>query len=290
MHIIDDMDELIKLPSFIYLYKDIENLSRLTRLKLFFKGVYFIYVFKYTTKSLFCFFCNLIYSKNGKLNYQQGEYFKQLENRTIYYPNKRIHRVMVDHKKHFNQLFETYLLEKITFKNNDIVIDCGANVGELFYSFEYKNLEISYIGFEPDKDVYKSLSKNIKTGQIVNKALGESNSFKNLYIDSEGANTSLINFGSNTEYEVESITLDSLNLEKIKLFKIDAEGYEPEVLQGAINSLPQIEYISVDYGNERGVENKSTVVEVTNFLYNSGFKLIAEGAVRKVGLFQNILT
>lgn len=89
--------------------------------------------------------------------------------------------------------------------------------------------------------------------------------------------------------EVESITLDSLNLEKIKLFKIDAEGYEPEVLQGAINSFPQIEYISVDYGNERGVENKSTVVEVTNFLYNSGFKLIAEGAVRKVGLFQNKL-
>ena len=211
-------------------------------------------------------------------------YVKQLENKKIYYPNKRVHRVMVDYKKHFNQLFNEYLLDTISFNKNDIVVDCGANVGELFYSFEYKNLQIEYIGFEPDRKVYECLVKNVKSNQLINKALGQQNLMTNLYIDSEGANTSLVDFGSNTNYEVESITLDSLNLKNIKLFKIDAEGFEPEVLMGAVNTLNQIDYISVDYGNERGIDNHSTVVEVTNFLYNSGFELFAAGSVRKIGL------
>ena len=283
------MSHLFNLPSFIYLNKNIKDLNKLSKLILFIQGIYFIFVFKYTQNSFFCFFCNLIYRKNGKLSYEDGKYFKKLENDKIFYPNKRIHRVMVDHKKHFNFLFETYLLDKISFNNKDIVVDCGANVGELFYAFEYKKLDISYVGIEPDNEVFKSLAKNVKNSQIINKALGESNIIKNLYVDSEGANTSLVDFGSSNTYDIETITLDSLNFEKIKLLKIDAEGYEPEVLQGAKNSLNQIEYISVDYGNERGFDNRSTVVEVTNFLYSSGFKLIAEGQFRKVGLFQNFL-
>ena len=68
---------------------------------------------------------------------------------------------------------------------------------------------------------------------------------------------------------------------------MDAEGYEPEVLLGATNTLNKIKFISVDYGNERGVEEKSTIVEVTNFLYNHGFKLVADSRERKIGLFEN---
>ncbi len=281
------MKELFNLPAFIFFDQDIQNLTKLKKLKLFFKGIYFIYVFKYTNGSFFCFCCNLIYRKNGKLSFENGMYTKKMDIKKIHYPNKRIHRVMVDYKKHLSRLFECYQLDKISFNKGDIIIDCGANVGELFYSFKDKNLDIEYIGIEPDNEVFKSLSINLKDSQILNKALGKENAYKNLYIDTEGANTSLVDFGSSTEYKVETVTLDSLNLVKIKLLKIDAEGYEPEVLEGAANTLSQIEYIAVDYGNERGIDNKSTLVEVTNFLYGSGFKLVAEGSVRKVGLFKN---
>lgn len=211
-----------------------------------------------------------------------------MDDRKIHYPNKRIERVMVDYNKHLSKLFEWYQLDKISFNKGDIIIDCGANVGELFYSFEDKNLDIKYIGIEPDNEVFKSLSINLKDSQILNKALGKENTYKDLYIDTEGANTSLVDFGSSTIKKVETITLDSLSLVKIKLLKIDAEGYEPEVLEGAVNTLSQIEYIAVDYGNERGIDNKSTLVEVTNFLYSVGFKLVADGSVRKVGLFKNL--
>ena len=59
------------------------------------------------------------------------------------------------------------------------------------------------------------------------------------------------------------------------------------MLIGATNTLKEIAYISVDYGNERGADEKSTMVEVTNFLYSKNFKLIADSNIRKVGLFKN---
>ena len=62
--------------------------------------------------------------------------------------------------------------------------------------------------------------------------------------------------------------------EKIKLFKIDAEGNEPEVLMGATSLLKNTEYISVDFGDERGIEQKTTIVDVNNFLTENNFNLI----------------
>ena len=118
-------------------------------------------------------------------------YVKQLENKKIYYQTKGP-QSYGGLQKHFNQLFNEYLLDTISFNKNDIVVDCGANVGELFYSFEYKNLQIEYIGFEPDRKVYECLVKNVKSNQLINKALGQQNLITNLYIDSEGANTSLV--------------------------------------------------------------------------------------------------
>lgn len=283
------MQSLINLPSFIFFDKDLKKLNKFQKLLLFFKGIYFIFVMNFTKGKVFCFFCNLIYKKRGKIYYSDGKYFKYINShKKIFYPNKRIERVMVDYEKNFKNLYKTYLLDKINFEKNDKVIDCGANVGELKYALDFHNNYIKYIAFEPDDSVYKCLELNLKNeATLINKALSIENSVKELFVDSDGANTSLVDFGSSEKYEVEVITLDSLNLKNIKLLKIDAEGYEPEVLKGAKNTLSEIMYISVDYGNERGVDGNSTMVEVTNFLYSNNFKLIADSEFRKVGLFKN---
>ena len=42
------------------------------------------------------------------------------------------------------------------------------------------------------------------------------------------------------------------NIKRIKFFKIEAEGAEPEVLEGSKNSLKIIDYIGVDGSHERG--------------------------------------
>ena len=48
-----------------------------------------------------------------------------------------------------NQLSRFYFLEEIGFKDEDVVLDCGANVGDLKLWFELNNINIKYIGFEP---------------------------------------------------------------------------------------------------------------------------------------------
>lgn len=83
--------------------------------------------------------------------------------------------------------------------------------------------------------------------------------------------------------------LDVIIKSKIKLFKVEAEGCEPEVLEGAINLLSNIQYISVDVGFERGIKEENTFVEVNNFLYSHSFKLekFISPSGRWTALFKN---
>jgi hypothetical protein len=51
---------------------------------------------------------------------------------------------------------------------------------------------------------------------------------------------------------------------------MDAEGHEPEVLLGAIETLKHINWISIDSGLERF--GKSTSTEVARILIEQGFR------------------
>ena len=73
----------------------------------------------------------------------------------------------------------------------------------------------------------------------------------------------------------------------IKLFKVEAEGFEPEVIEGAVETLKRTEYLCVDFGSERGVEQENTVIEVNNILLKNNFALIEFSYYRYIGLYKN---
>ena len=60
------------------------------------------------------------------------------------------------------------------------------------------------------------------------------------------------------------------------MLKLEAEGAEPEVLEGAISVLNSIDYVSADVGPERGIHEQETRDTVVNFLEAHGFELIKE--------------
>ena len=287
----NNLPYLVNLPPFMFRGVNVNNMGAISKLFFILKGKILSLIVNKTNNTLFCKLLNLIYKKDGKINFYDGKYIKENKNfQKIYYPNKRILRVVNNYEIQLEKIFDTYCINSVNLKNGDLVLDCGANTGELFLSIKKRGIEIDYIGFEPDKEAFSCLvlNTNMTENNHFNLGLSNKNDNKNFYFDSEGGNSSFVDFGSDNFEVLETKRLDSLKFDKkIKLLKIDAEGYEPEVLEGSIGCLENIEYISVDFGAERGEKGNTTLVKVNQILTENNFQLVELSEYRLVGLYKN---
>ena len=188
------------------------------------------------------------------------------------------------------EIGKAYILDEIDFLENDFIVDCGANVGDLLLYFKHKNFKISYLGIEPSHEEYSCLEINARGYTHCNIGLWNKKTEKTFYISSDGADSSLIIPSTfDSEINVNCDRLDNLlsDDKNVKLLKLEAEGAEPEVLEGASKILKNIEYISADLGPERGIDNHETYSEVTNLLYKNNFSLIKINPDRLSVLYRN---
>jgi len=191
-------------------------------------------------------------------------------------------------KKRVENLAEVYFLRKMTFKDGDIFIDCGANVGDLKLWFNLNSIDINYIGFEPSPIEFKCLQENVKPSKVHNVGLWKDNGELKFYVSSQGADSSLIEPEAYEEVIImKCCRLDSFLDTKIKCLKLEAEGAELEVLEGLGSKLKLVEFVTADLGYERGVEAESTLVPVTNFLLQNNFELVDVNHDRICALFRN---
>ena len=280
--------QLIKIPAFMTKFIDINNLNILKKLLLILKGKLTIFMLSKSSKKIICFYLNNFFSFYGKLKYDGDNFIKVVDSQKIYYPNERVTRILINELEFLEHIYDSYLLNKIKFDKSDLVIDCGANVGELYLAFRNKKIQISYVGVEPDKDAFFCLNKNTKTENI-NICLSDKAGIVDFFVDGIGANSSI--HESKSTLNKVSIYSDTLNNKfinkKIKLLKIDAEGHELEVLKGGSEVLSNVEYISVDCGPEKGEDQNITFVEVNKYLSKNGFELIGINKDRLIGLYKN---
>lgn len=192
-------------------------------------------------------------------------------------------------RRRLELLGETYFLPEIQFRHGDVVVDCGANVGELKYYFSENRIAVDYIGIEPSPLEYLCLKDNIAPSVAHNVGLWHTDGQLDFYVSSQMADSSLIEPPDYDEIiKVPVRRLDTmLPAGPIKLLKLEAEGAEPEVVAGASRALERIEYISADLGFERGKGQTSTLGAVTNFLLSRGFKIVANGRKRLTVLYRN---
>ena len=174
------------------------------------------------------------------------------------------------------QLGKSYHLDKINFLDGDLIVDVGANVGDLNL---YLPTAVRYIGLEPSPEEFNLLRLNVTTNsKIFNNAAIDLNRQVSFYINSEEADSSIFEPTSHSKIiNIQGIRLDSLIKEKVKLLKIDAEGGELEVLIGCENVLSLITYIAIDCGFEKGKNRESTFIPCLKFLQSHGFELLEVG-------------
>lgn len=191
----------------------------------------------------------------------------------------------------FESLSKMYFFDKIIFGDDDIIIDCGANIGEIYHSVKSINSNnFYYYGFEPVPSEFELVQLNTINQISRPLALFDKNEQRRLYVHKAGADSTLL---QDDRYEdggmIECIRLDSLsqlNGKKIKLLKLEAEGAELEVLIGCGEILPNIEYISADIGFELDQGRKSNHEEVTAYLEKNNFYKVSFNS-RYINLFKN---
>ena len=197
------------------------------------------------------------------------------------------------------ELAKSYKIDCLKFEEEDIVLDCGANYGDLLLYLEFLNIKLNYYAFEPGLEEYKTLEVNMKNMNTKIKkytyklGLGNSNSIKDFYYSPADGDSSIIEIDSFVKkVQIEVIKLEDfvkqkLSNKKIKLLKLEAEGAEPEVLEGSKEILKQVEFIAADLGPERGLNKNCTLTEVTNFLQEHNFVIQEFGYPRITALFRN---
>jgi len=191
-------------------------------------------------------------------------------------------------KKRVNNLEYEYFLDQIEFNDGDTFLDCGANVGDLKLWFELQGININYIAFEPSPTEYSCLKENIYPSIAHNIGLWNQEGELTFYISSQGADSSLIEpLEFDYEISVQVSRLCEFITKPIKCLKLEAEGAEPEILEGIGNKLNMIEFISADLGYERGKDCLSTLTPVTNFLLSNNFELIDVNHGRICALYRN---
>ena len=150
-----------------------------------------------------------------------------------------------------------WFLNSIT-SGDGIAVDVGANAG--YYTMPLSRHFTEVYAFEPVPQIYKKLCRNIEINQIKNvktfsTAVGAVDETLPYFVQSvvdgdRNINTGLSSLTKRENFKTKEITinvnrLDSLFLEeKISLLKVDVEGHEYQVFQGAeqiiVKQLPVI--------------------------------------------------
>ncbi len=183
--------------------------------------------------------------------------------------------------RRINYLANIYGLDRIDVTPNGVFIDCGANIGELGIWARAHGLD--YVAFEPElpEAICCDLNNFDGNSETRRSALWKESTTIRFYSSPETADSSIIEVaGEFCRVEVDAVTLDSAldasqlsNVQGTVIFKLEAEGAEPEVLEGATKTLTEVDWVAIDCGYERGPNKEHTVVETNTFMYDQGFRL-----------------
>lgn len=174
--------------------------------------------------------------------------------------------------KRLSHMLKRYELGNI---NDALILDVGAHLGEFAIAASPHAKQI--ICFEPDPVVREALLLNIASldnVKVLPVALSNQTGVSNFYVATKFADSSLFKPTGvkSQEIQVDTMRLDDLNIDftgySRVVLKMDAEGFEPEVVEGGLQVFSKLDQVAIDVSPERGEED--TYADVKKALASTG--------------------
>lgn len=173
--------------------------------------------------------------------------------------------------------------------NEPFIIDCGANIGlsVCYFKKHYPNSRI--LAFEPDKNIFELLRKNVKQFatddkiELVESAVWTEDTELNFYSEGALAGSALTDFDNKKNI----VTVSAVDLKKylnkpVDFLKIDIEGAENTVIFDIKDQLANVKMLFLEYhaiiGNEQNLGN------ILNLLRDAGFEYYIKMAYETISL------
>ena len=173
-------------------------------------------------------------------------------------------------KEHRDGILNFLKTQGVEFNN---CLDVGAHVGFWLKDLQ-KNFKMVY-AFEPISDVRECLKKNVEKDNYLLFDFGLGNTNEKVmvnYIPEETGNTYVSDHGNR---EIQIRRLDEIKLPKIDYIKIDAEGYEIKVLQGAEGLITRDEpYIHVEVKQKILERHGLSAVDIDRYFEEIDYKRV----------------
>ncbi|MEK6480098.1 FkbM family methyltransferase [Catalinimonas sp. 4WD22] len=160
---------------------------------------------------------------------------------------------------------ELQLIINFPFQDNlKVLVDVGAHQGG--FSKKFAQLNWKVISFEPENSNHEAFKKNLygfENVQLINKAVSDQDNLKvPFFVSNKHYGIHSLKPFHDTHkaaYEVETITLntalESLEVDKISLLKVDTEGADFLALKGFNFNKYKPELIMVEFMDNRSIKN-----------------------------------
>jgi FkbM family methyltransferase len=172
------------------------------------------------------------------------------------------------------------------------IIDVGANVGQFAVACAKIFPSVAVHSFEPLPHCLKQLDRNV-TGlggvRVYPVALGEQDGEVTMHVNSHSHSSSILGLGERHRKafpdarEIGTIRvpvstldreLESVSLENPVLLKLDVQGYEPQVLNGATETLKRVDYVLLETSFRPLYEGEKTFTEIARTMEERGFEFL----------------
>jgi len=172
------------------------------------------------------------------------------------------------------------------------IIDVGANKGQFAAAAKYFYPDSTIYCFEPSKKNYLKLQncfKDDKKITIFNCGLGSQNGELEFFehtFDQINSFLKVTDDNKNPNYKDSISSVSNVQVKKLDdikglefvhpvLLKLDVQGYEEEVLNGALKSLKHVDYIVIELPFEKLYENQKLFNDMNLIMIELGFYLLA---------------